>query len=251
MEGGRDSIRRAGNELLRPLNPWTPKVHGFLRYLETQGFTNVPKVLRIDRQDEVLSWVEGCCSNYPLSGDAASDETLMSAALLLRQYHDVSANYARTAPTEGWMLSAVNPIEVMCHGDFAPYNVVLNGSDAVGIIDFDTLHPGSRLSDVAYAVYRWAPLKNPRNPDSMGDLASQVRRTKVFCDSYGLKAPERTRLVISMIERLNALVDFMGKAADKGDKTFSAHIAEGHLDAYLDDIEYLTINRDVIVLGVL
>lgn len=59
------------------------------------------------------------------------------------------------------MLSAVNPIEVMCHGDFAPYNVVLNGSDAVGIIDFDTLHPGSRLSDVAYAVYRWAPLKIP------------------------------------------------------------------------------------------
>ncbi len=71
--------------------------------------------------------------------------------------------------------------------DFAPYNVVFNGVEAAGMIDFDTLHPGSCLWDVAYAIYRWAPLKNPRNPDAIGDLASQIRRAKAFCDSYGLQ----------------------------------------------------------------
>ena len=42
-----------------------------------------------------------------------------------------------------WQLSGRYPIEVICHGDYAPYNVVLNGKQAVGIVDFDTAHPGT------------------------------------------------------------------------------------------------------------
>ncbi len=115
MKGGRESIRRAGNEVLRPLNPWTPKVHEFLRYLEAKGFHKAPRVIRIDNQTEVLSWVEGTSSNYPLTGEFASLEALQSAARLLREYHDVAKEYVTNASPDGWMLPAASPAEVMCH----------------------------------------------------------------------------------------------------------------------------------------
>ncbi len=54
-----------------------------------------------------------------------------------------------------------------------------------------------------------------------------------------------------MIERLHALVAFMKSSAANHDETFASHIAAGHLDAYLDDIAYLSVNRDAIVVGVL
>ena len=62
----------------------------------------------------------------------------------------------------------------MCHGDFAPYNVVLKGEQAVGIIDFDTCHPGSRLWDISYALYRWSPFMHLKNPDRLGSLEEQI-----------------------------------------------------------------------------
>jgi aminoglycoside phosphotransferase (APT) family kinase protein len=64
----------------------------------------------------------------------------------------------------------IDPIEVMCHGDFAPYNVTIVDGEAFGIIDFDTLHPGPKMWDIAYAVYRWVPFTNPANPDGCFSL---------------------------------------------------------------------------------
>ncbi|MGI4776165.1 MAG: phosphotransferase [Janthinobacterium lividum] len=32
----------------------------------------------------------------------------------------------------------------MCHGDFAPHNVVYSKDQAIGIIDFDVCHPAPR-----------------------------------------------------------------------------------------------------------
>ena len=53
----------------------------------------------------------------------------------------------------------------MCHGDFAPYNITFVDRCVHGIIDFDTLHPGPRIWDVAYAVYRRSPFVSSKDPD--------------------------------------------------------------------------------------
>lgn len=36
-----------------------------------------------------------------------------------------------------------------CHGDVGPWNMVSQGDEAVGLIDWDFLHRGPRLDDVA------------------------------------------------------------------------------------------------------
>ncbi|WP_396136875.1 MULTISPECIES: phosphotransferase [unclassified Amycolatopsis] len=42
--------------------------------------------------------------------------------------------------------------EVVCHGDFGPWNVVWRGDQPVGILDWDYARPAPRLHDVAYAL---------------------------------------------------------------------------------------------------
>jgi hypothetical protein len=64
----------------------------------------------------------------------------------------------------------------MCHGDAAQYNTVVKDGVAVGFIDFDAAHPGPRVWDVVYAVYRFAPLQGPDNPESFGTPREQGRR---------------------------------------------------------------------------
>jgi Ser/Thr protein kinase RdoA (MazF antagonist) len=142
-----------------------------------------------------------------------------------------------------WYLPPRKPFEVICHGDFAPYNVVLQGNTASAIIDFDTAHPAPRVWDIAYALYRWAPLMRPDNPDSFGTLAQQSARARLFCDRYGLPMAQRTHLIDVVIERLQTLVDFMQTEAAAGNVAFQANLADGHHLGYLTDIAYLRNNQ--------
>ena len=171
LQGGRENkIIRIGHKVHRPLGPWTALVHEFLLYLRSSGFSSAPLPFGLDGQGcEILSFIEGEVSNYPLSPNAASVQTLISAAKLLRSYHDASQNFlAGLNPEKNtWQFPARHPQEVICHGDFAPYNLVLDGENAIGLIDFDTCHPGPRVWDIAYALYRWAPFTNPSNKDGL------------------------------------------------------------------------------------
>jgi hypothetical protein len=47
LSGGRmtSGIVRRGERLLRPMGPWSPAVHQYLRHLETAGFEGSPRVL--------------------------------------------------------------------------------------------------------------------------------------------------------------------------------------------------------------
>jgi len=171
LQGGRENqIIRIGHKVHRPSGPWTTLVHAFLRDLRASGFNSAPRPFGLDEQGrEILSFIEGEVSNYPLSRNAASMNTLSSAAKLLRRYHDASQNFlAGLNPEKNtWQFPARHPQEVICHGDFAPYNLVLDGENAIGLIDFDTCHPGPRVWDIAYALYRWAPFTNPSNKDGL------------------------------------------------------------------------------------
>jgi len=248
--GGVNEVLRIGNTVRRPVGPSSPLVHGLLRHVREQGFTGAPEFHGIDEQGrEVLSFIPGEVGNYPLSPAATSEEALVSAGRLLRAYHDATTGYVDDHPT-GWLLPAREPAEVICHGDFAQYNCVLDGTNAVAMIDFDTAHPAPRLWDIAYAVYRWAPLTHPDNHDGFGTTAEQAARAKRFCDAYGLDARQRTELVDAVADRLTALVDFMHERADAGDKAFAGHIADGHDLLYLRDIDYVRTERETILTGV-
>lgn len=167
------------------------------------------------------------------------------SAKLLLKYHECSREYIlQLTGSERWMLPIINPVEVMCHGDFAPYNVTIIDNNPIGIIDFDTLHPGPVLWDIAYAIYRWIPFNGPQNPDHYYDLEEQIRKAKLFFDSYGLEINKRAEFPLVLIKRLQSLVDFMLKEAECGNEDFKLNIKEGHLQAYLHDIQYIKNNAE-------
>ncbi len=243
--GGVNEVIRVGSTVLRPTGPWTPRVHELLRYLRERGFMAAPEVFGVDGDGlEILSFIPGQVSNYPATPAAASMEALETAADLLRMYHDATVGFAGGGQA-GWMLPSLTPAEVICHGDYAPHNCVLDGNRVVGIIDFDTVHPGPRLWDVAYAVYRWVPLTAPGNQDGFGTPEEQAVRMRIFCDRYGLGTDARIGLIDAVSERLNALVDFMRTSAAAGNKAFQGHLDQGHHVQYFGDAAYVQANREV------
>ena len=251
LSGGRDSaIYQDGDTVLRPLSPWSPTIHRVLQHFEQQGVQGVPRFIAVEGQQERLSFVVGEAYNTPLIGDIAGLPALCSAATLLRTLHDASVTFLAEHPVEEgrWMLTPRAPYEVICHGDFAPYNVALQQGEVVGVFDFDTAHPAPRLWDLAYAVYCWAPFKTD-SVDQLGTLDEQIARAKVFCDGYGATAAQRQALPAAMVDRLTALVDFMRVEADNGNAQFAANIADGHHLAYLADIAYIQQHADAIQQG--
>ncbi len=251
MSRRESEIYKRDDVVVRPLNHWSKTIHLLLSHYQRKGIGGCPQFVAIENgQQEILTFVDGDSYNYPLRGAIASETALISAAKLLRRLHDASSDFIEQHPTENfiWMLAEREPKEVICHGDFTPYNVALNGNEVIGTFDFDTAHPAPRVWDLAYSIYCWAPFKT--DPvDRLGDLDQQIGRARLFCDAYGATLQQRTDLVETMIERLNALIQFMQIEADSGNHQFAAHIEQGHHLSYLCDIDNLRLHRGKISEG--
>ncbi len=246
-----DSIQVSDDNVTRPLSRWSSTVHEFLSYLKQNGFDAAPVCLdtfvdEFGQGREVMSKVAGDTYDYPLRGAIASNEALISCAKLQRHFHQVSAQYVDWCKQQQidllkreWMLAPRPPFEVICHGDFTPYNVALTDNQVTGIFDFDTAHPAPLIWDVAFSVYCFAPFKTV-HPDALGTLTAQISRARLYCDSYQLSDALRMQLVDTMIERVGALVEFM-QSSEGG-----AYGNEQQLNAYLADIEYMTAHKQQI-----
>jgi Ser/Thr protein kinase RdoA (MazF antagonist) len=245
LTGGRaGSIFKSGYTIERPSNPWTKNIHKFLKFINDQEKSFVPEPISFDKEKEIVSFLPGDAVHYPIPSKFWNDETLISAAKILRKLHDFGSEYINKLDgTEIWMNSIITPVETMCHGDFAPYNVTLQNNFATGIIDFDSLHPGPRMRDIGYAIYRWVPLNSSKNPDSPFEHTEKIRRTTIFLSEYKVSQHDRDQLVESMIQKLTDLVDFMQREADLGNEKFQKDISEGHHLIYQEDIKYLDRNH--------
>ncbi|GAK86030.1 hypothetical protein JCM19238_3620 [Vibrio ponticus] len=251
---GRDGeIVKRDETVVRPLNRWSTTVHLLLQHLHDKGIENCPRLVAVEGEyNEVLTFVSGDCYDYPLQGAIASELALESAAKLLRRLHDASADFLSLHQHEDlvWMLPPREPYEVICHGDYSPYNVALSGEQVSGVFDFDTAHPAPRIWDVAYGVYCFAPFKT--DPvDALGSLSEQVQRARIFCDAYQLSEKDRQLLVDTMVMRLQTLVDFIHQQAQQGNAQFVANIRDGHDKAYIKDIDYIKENHQIITAGLL
>ncbi|WP_431893392.1 phosphotransferase enzyme family protein [Nonomuraea sp. bgisy101] len=237
--GGVNQVSRVGPTVRRPVGPWTPTVHRLLEHVAAAGFGGAPRPHGFDAQGrEILDFVPGEVAHHPEPDHAWSEATLRRVGVMLREYHDATEGFGSQGP---WYLPPREPAEVICHGDVAPYNTVFRNGLPVAFIDFDTAHPGPRLSDVAYAAYRFVPLS------ADGDLGEQSRRLRIFCDAYGLAAADRPGLPLMVRERLHALVDLMRAKASAGEAAFARHLADGHHTLYLADAEHVARHADALV----
>lgn len=67
-----------------------------------------------------------------------SDGGLARFARLLRAYHDAVRTFEPPAGAEwAWTDATLSEGEIVCHGDFGPWNLVWRGDDPVGILDWD------------------------------------------------------------------------------------------------------------------
>lgn len=252
LSGGRaGKIFKRGETIERPVGAWTADIQRFLGFMRDSGADFVPEPLGITSEGERLSYMPGEVYHNPLEEVLANERTLISAADLLRRFHQYGEAYlSRLTGRECWMLPAQAPAEVMCHGDYATYNVTIVDGSASGIIDFDTLHPGPRLWDVAYGVYRWVPFvfTSEDKNNAREILHGQIRKTKLFLDNYG--AIDRNVFVPVLVQRLSALTAFMEAEAAAGNRDFIQNIIDGHLAQYQQDIRYLLENADEITRGI-
>lgn len=244
LSEGVNTITQIGNTIRRIPGEWTPSIHALLSHIRNKGILFVPEPLGYDELGrEMLSYLEGETGDYTLTREARSNNALISAAKCLRAYHDATIDFLPLYNDNGiWQLKNHPPIEVICHGDFAPYNCVFKNDKVVGLFDFDMAHPGSRVWDIAYAVYRFAPLMAPENSESFGTQTQQAQRLKLFCETYGLQ--NRNNLLSTIIERLLFLVYYLYEQANLGKKIYQQFISEGHDQLYLKDIQYIKSNSE-------
>jgi hypothetical protein len=238
LEGGNSTpVVRVGDTVRRAAGPWSPQVHRLLAHLRARGIMEAPAPLGFDEQGrEIIAFIPGTVGNDPLPDALRGDDVLVAAAVLLRRIHDATADIAQEMPS-GWRAPTRFPVEVICHGDFAPYNCVFEGRKLVGVIDFDYAHPGSRAWDLAYALYRFVPLMAPSNPGGYGDIREQGRRMGLFLAAYRLE--DRSRMMTAVKERVATMAEFLRAGAARGDPSALANIAAGHLDIYTTDWAYL------------
>jgi len=87
----------------------------------------------------------------------------------------------------GWRNPPREPAEVVCHNDFAPYNLVFDGRTLVGVIDFDMASPGPRRWDLAYLAYRLVPyVEDADAPPSVSEAEGD--RLSALLSAYGTDA---------------------------------------------------------------
>lgn len=134
-----------------------------------------------------------------------SDEGLQKYAQLLRKYHDAVKDFKPPKDLE-WANGAMGlkPGEIICHGDFGPWNIVWQGDDPVGIVDWDFAHPAKPQYDILYALeysapfcddetaLKWRGFKTP--PD-------RKHRIGVFMKAYGAPMIENVAHKVAQMQR--------------------------------------------------
>lgn len=166
-------IMRVGETVRRPPKGNTAFVRELLLFLEEQGYRFAPRFLGMDEQGrEILSYMEG--DTFSDSGSRLPDDLLVEAARVIRGLHDVTAG-SRLARGH----------EVVAHNDLGPHNTIFHENRVVGLIDWDDAAPGTRLRDLANAVWCYVDVSHWANQTA----EEQARRIRLMCEAYGWEDP--------------------------------------------------------------
>jgi hypothetical protein len=223
-------IVRVGDSVHRAIGPQSANVHKLLQHLENIGFPASPRFLGIDeRGRETLSYVEG--------DDASLDQIwqqidpLIAAGKLLRAFHDATVSFEGDN-TDGWAYRYPDNSrhEVICHNDFAPYNLIFNKGNPTYIIDFDVAGPGPRLRDLAYLAYWCVPLSfhaEDMVPHTQRDIINNSHRLKLICASYDIACDENLLDMVAEILRHMSSEKAMRNIV--GDENTERLMRDGHL----------------------
>ena len=175
LVGGRltPGIVRVGNTVRRHPKGNAAFVHDLLLFLEDHDFDFAPRFLGMDEQGrDIYSYLEG--QTWLSSGSGLSDDLLVQAARAIRSYHDITA---------GSTLAQGH--EIVAHHELGPHNTIFQENRLIGFIDWDDAAPGTRLRDLANAVYNYVDVSHWANQTA----DEQARRIHLICAAYGWDDP--------------------------------------------------------------
>jgi hypothetical protein len=241
-------VLRFGSTVRHPIQPWTPAVHALLNYLQEAGFPYAPRVVGIDDGTEILTYIEGDSGAEGWSS-VADEEGLIAAAKMMRAYHDTVALWRPEQPPVWFngVAGTGGPGEVVCHGDFAPWNIVWHGTQPVGLLDWEYASPGPPRRDVAYALDCMAPfradadclesLRYPAPPD-------RRRRIELFAEAYGLTST--SWLVDAVIANQVSAIETIRRLASEGYERQIAMVADQYPEQLEQHIRWIEQNRGLL-----
>ena len=153
LAGGRSTatVVRIGETVRRSPSANAPFVHEVLKELESHGFRYSPRFIGMDEHGrEILTFLAG---DVP-RGKRFTQDQLLEATMVLRQMHDILSRS-----------DLCRKEETVCHGDFAPWTMILQDESITGVIDFDDSRPGKRVDDVAYFLWTFLDIGSSSLPD--------------------------------------------------------------------------------------
>ncbi|WP_338699410.1 phosphotransferase [Streptomyces sp. Q6] len=200
-------VTRVGATVRRASTPRSAFVHELLALFERRGWPGAPRFLGVDDEGrEILDYVPGRAALTAAERRSArTDDCLTQLAVLVRQFHDMTAGTALAAGHE-----------VVCHNDLDPRNTVYALDTGVGtwhptaFIDWDLAAPGRRIDDVAHVCWQYLDLG-----PAVEDVRETSRRLRLLCDAYGLT--DRAPLLDAVLDWQDRCVRGIDAGADRGD----------------------------------
>jgi len=237
--GLRSRVVRIGRTVRRPVHQNTPAVKALLSHLEETGFAAAPRWLGFDDEGlETVSYITGAAGHYPLKPYVMSESTLTQLGLLLRRFHDATISFSLPENVV-WHNAISEKREVICHGDAGPYNIIFRNNEPVALIDFERATPGPRILDIAFVVYRFAPLcDSPKQGFTPALLEDLARRIRLFLNAYGFTQNDDLFDWIQL--RLKTEIDLFESGETDDPMRRQQKIDAGHLDLYKRDLRLIT-----------
>ncbi|MFF0343167.1 phosphotransferase [Kribbella sp. NPDC004875] len=239
-------VHIADGLVTRPASTASATIQNYLRFLRDQGVDCVPEPVELGSGTESLRYLPGASG-----GDGwyhqHTDDGLASAARLLRRIHDAGKPWQPPADAVWGAPEVPGDDIVYCHGDPGPWNFVWNDNTAVGLIDWDYLHPGPRVDDIAYALHWFVPLRSDEftlDWHHFPQIPDRRHRIAVFLEAYG-DLPVFD-VVDAVTARMQATSDLMRQLAEDGQEPQRTWVLDGALDRDREEIVWVLEHRDLL-----
>jgi 8-oxo-dGTP diphosphatase len=201
---------RIGGTVRRPTGPWTPTIHALLRHLADRGVPHLPAVLGIDAAGrEVLTYLEGHVTDT--LEETLTDRQLVAAMQWLRGCHRAVADFHPEGPI--WRLEPhrVEKDAIVCHNDFAAYNMAFDGDRMTGVFDWDVAGLAYPIDDLSFFAWNSLPLCRPSGSDEW--VAGRLRLMAASYGEFGGRA------ILDNVEaRISGAADTIAAGQAAGDQ---------------------------------